>query len=106
NLITLGEWRRWIVLCLRASLVIGLALALAEVFARKQNEHVTVMFVWDRSLSMPPDFQGGEDLREKRIFKFINDSVAQRSTQQANDKVGVIVFGKQPRLELPPSAVP
>ena len=106
NLISLGSTRRWIALGLRSAIILFLALALSEVFARKPNDSVTVMFVWDRSLSMPPEFQNGKDQREERIFKFINDSVARRGPHHMNDRVGVIVFGKQPRLELPPSAVP
>ncbi len=108
NLQGLGGTRRWIVLGLRTSLIVLLTLALAEVYARKPNESVTVIFLWDRSYSMPPEPSQttGKDLREKRIFDFINDSVAKRGTQHANDRVGVIVFGKQPKLELPPSAVP
>ena len=106
NLIALGTTRRWIVLGLRCSLIALLALALSEVYARKPNDSVTVMFVWDRSLSMPPDFQQGVDQREQRIFKFINDAVALRGSAHSNDRVGVIVFGKQPRLELPPHRVP
>ena len=35
NLITLGPVRRWLVLGLRCALIVFLALALAEVFARK-----------------------------------------------------------------------
>ena len=106
ELISLGAYRRWIVLGLRSALIVFLAFALAEVFARKPNENVTVIFLWDRSLSMPPELQQGRDLREERIYRFINQSVAERGTQHANDRVGVIVFGKQPRLELPPHAVP
>ena len=83
-----------------------MALALAEVFARKPNDSVTVMFLLDRSLSMPPEFDRGRDLREERLFDFINQSVALRGGQHANDKAGLIVFGKQPRLELPPSNAP
>lgn len=106
NLANLGEVRRWIVLTLRALLVVFLAFALAEVFARKPNENVTVIFVWDRSLSIPPEIHQGRDRREERIFNFINKSVSERSSKHANDRVGVIVFGKEPRLELPPHAVP
>ena len=105
NLISLGSTRRWIVLALRCSLIGFLALALAEVFARKPNDNVTVMFLWDRSLSMPPEIEAGVDQREKRTFDFINQSVKLRGSKHANDRIGVIVFGKQPRLELPPSAV-
>jgi uncharacterized membrane protein len=106
NLITLGPTRRWLVLGLRCSLVVLLALALAEAYARKPNDDVTVIFLWDRSLSIPPDYEGDKDLREERILHFINESVAQRGPRHANDRVGVIVFGKQARLELPPGAVP
>lgn len=105
NLITLGETRRWLVLGFRCSLVLFLVAALTEVYARRPNDHVTVTFVWDRSLSMPPEFQEGKDLREQRIFDFINQAVEKRGVKHINDKVSVIVFGKQPRLELPPSAV-
>jgi uncharacterized membrane protein len=106
NLISLGESRRWIALGLRCSLVVFLAFALAEVFARKPNDHITVMFLWDRSLSMPVEFQDGDNVREKRVTQFINQAVEKRGMKHVNDRVGVIVFGKQPRLELPPAAVP
>src|SRR6516225_2261710 len=61
NLITLGPGRRWIVLGLRCALIALLALAVSEAYARKPNDNVTVIFVWDRSLSMPPDFVNGRD---------------------------------------------
>lgn len=104
NLVTLGPTRRWLVLGLRCSLIVLLALALSEAFARKPNENVTVIFVWDRSLSMPPEFDRGKDLREGRILQFINESVA--NNKKRDNRVGVIVFGKDPWLELPPHSVP
>ena len=106
NLITLGPARRWIVLGLRCALIVLLAFALSEAYGRKPNDSVTVIFLWDRSLSMPPEFESGKDLREQRLFNFINQSVAMRGTKHAGDRVGVIVFGKQPRVELPPGSVP
>ncbi len=105
-LVGLGQSRRLLVLAFRSALILFVVLALAEVFARRPNDHVAVVFVWDRSLSVPPEIVRGEDVREKRIYAFINDSVSQRSTQHANDRVGVIVFGRHPRMELPPAAVP
>jgi uncharacterized membrane protein len=106
NLVTLGPARRWIVLGLRCGLIVLLAFALAETYARKPNDSVTVIFVWDRSLSMPPEFVQGKDQRELRIFNFINQSVASNASRRHDDQVGVIVFGKDPRLELPPGRVP
>ncbi|MSQ93599.1 MAG: VWA domain-containing protein [Gemmataceae bacterium] len=106
NMISLGATRRWLVLGFRCSLIALVTLALAETYARKPNENVTVIFVWDRSFSMPPEIgQQGRDQREERIYSFINDSVARNSSQKRDDRVGVIVFGKEPRLELPPNSV-
>ncbi|MBI2807112.1 MAG: VWA domain-containing protein [Planctomycetes bacterium] len=104
NLVSLGDARRGIVLGLRSGLIALVAFALAETYARKTNESVTAIFVWDRSYSIPPEFSQGVDLREQRIYDFINQSVA--SNRRRDDRVGVIVFGKEPRLELPPDAVP
>jgi uncharacterized membrane protein/Mg-chelatase subunit ChlD len=98
SLAGLGRVRRWVAIGLRSALIIFLVLALAEVRLRHENETVTVLFLVDRSLSMPEDPEDWE-----RIKKFINDAVLLR--KEPRDKAGVIVFGRRPRLELPPSNV-
>ncbi len=98
SLAGLGPVRRWVAIGLRSALIIFLVLALAEVRLRHENETVTVLFLLDRSLSMPEDLDDWE-----RIKKFINDSVLLRKEQR--DKAGLIVFGRRSRLELPPSNV-
>jgi uncharacterized membrane protein len=98
SLAGLGPVRRWVAIGLRSALIVFLVLALAEVRLRHENETVTVLFLVDRSLSMPEDPDDWE-----RVKKFINDSVLLRKDQR--DKAGVIVFGRRPRLELPPSNV-
>ena len=66
-----------------------------------------VLFVWDRSLSIPADVQDGKDQREERILQFINDSVSLvAGGTRRTSSLGVIVFGKQSKLELPPGSVP
>ncbi|HWY88060.1 MAG TPA: vWA domain-containing protein, partial [Gemmataceae bacterium] len=104
----LGQVRRWVAIGLRCLVIALIALALAETHARKQDENLTVLFVWDRSLSIPPeqDREGGEDLRKQRLMEFINQAVAKRGPGKAGDRAGVIVFGRRPRLELPPASVP
>jgi hypothetical protein len=104
----LGPVRRWLVIGLRCLVIALVVLALAEAHARKKDESTTVLFVWDRSLSIPPepDEGAGEDLRKQRIMKFMNDAVEQRGKGKSADQVGVIVFGRRPRLELPPASVP
>src|SRR5262249_6820766 len=68
SLTGLGPIRRWLAIGLRCSLIVFLALALAEVQARYTSESVTVLFVWDRSYSTPEDKDKPGD---KLIFKQI-----------------------------------
>src|SRR6266852_7470384 len=106
SLAGLGPVRRWVAIGLRCLGVILLVLALAEVRIRHENETVTVLFLVDRSLSIPEEWDptAKTDLQFDRIKKFINDAVATRT--EPRDKAGVIVFGRRPRLELPGSDAP
>jgi uncharacterized membrane protein len=106
GLITLGATRRWLVLGLRCGLLLIVILALAETEAQRGSDHITVLFVWDRSLSVPKEFHGGIDVREERIRNFINQAVIHRGPARERDKTGLIVFGRYPRLEYPPETVP
>lgn len=111
SLAGLGPVRRWVAIGLRSSLILLLTLALAEVRIRHANENLTVLFLLDVSLSVPADIgktSGGvdTDLRMDRIKRFINDAVQMRGNNYLRDSSGVIVFGKKPRLELPPANVP
>jgi len=106
SLAGLGPVRRWFAIGLRCLLIALLALALAETEARQPNDHLTVLFLWDRSLSIPQDFVAGRDRREERLKNFINGSVAERGPGHEHDMAGLIVFGRWPRLELPPSDAP
>jgi uncharacterized membrane protein len=109
SLAGLGPVRRWVAIGLRCLLVVLLTLALAEVHLRHRDETLTVLFVWDRSLSIPGEFEGdgrGPDLRERRLLKFVNDAVAKRGPRRQQDRAGLIVFGRWPRLALPPERVP
>jgi hypothetical protein len=106
-----SEPRPWIAVGLRSAGVICLSLALAEPQLRQPNDHVTVLFVVDRSKSIPEelveDASGKKvDQRERRIRQFLNQAVAQRGAGHERDRAGLIVFGRRPRLELPPSDAP
>src|SRR2546428_8826660 len=106
SLAGLGPVRRWVAIGLRCLLVVLLTLALAETHARQPNDNVTVLFLWDRSLSIPHEFEQGRDVYDERMKRFINEAVERRGQGREEDRAGVIVFGKYPRLELPPSKVP
>jgi uncharacterized membrane protein len=106
-----SEPRPWIAVGLRSGGVVCLSLALAEPQVRQPNDRVTVLFVVDRSKSIPEEMvkdASGKmiDRREKRIRDFLNAAVAERGAGHERDRAGLIVFGRRPRLELPPSDAP
>ena len=112
----LGPVRRWAAIVLRCSLVLFLTLALAEVRVRLGNDTVTTLFLLDRSLSVPEEINEVDrpdpvtnrrpDRRWDRVKDFINAAVQERGDAHKRDKAGLIVFGRRPRLELPPSDAP
>jgi hypothetical protein len=113
SLAGLGSVRRWLAIGLRCALIVLLTLALAEVRLRRQQDNITVLFVVDRSLSIPEEYDAGPqadslrvDRRWDRVEKFINDSVKLRGAAHKFDLAGLILFGRRPRLELPPSNAP
>lgn len=108
SLAGLGPFRRWLALGLRCVLVTLLVLALADLRLKHAHDSVTVLFLVDRSLSVPEEYGGSGsdarlDRRWERIKRFMNDAVQTRGLAGSRDLAGVIVFGKEPRLELPPS---
>src|SRR5262245_26799814 len=109
SLAGLGPVRRWVAITLRCLLVVLLALSLAELRLRKSSDNLTVIFVVDRSLSVPPEIDPSDPLREdrrwKRVQSFIANSVLKRGSGHELDQAGVIAFGRRPRLALPPSTV-
>jgi uncharacterized membrane protein len=113
SLAGLGPVRRWIAIGLRCLLVVLLTLALAEVRIRHQNEAMTALFLVDRSLSIPEEYDPEAnpdspriDRRWERVEKFINNAVEKRGAEHKYDRAGLILFGRRPRLELPPSNAP
>ncbi|HEV3448362.1 MAG TPA: VWA domain-containing protein, partial [Gemmataceae bacterium] len=113
SLAGLGPVRRWIAIGLRCALVIFLTLALAEVRLRHQNENITVLYLVDRSFSIPVEFDSTVspdanriDRRTERVEQFINYTVENRGPLHRYDRAGLILFGRRPRLELPPSNAP
>lgn len=104
----LQSTRRWIALGTRCLLILLLAFALAEPRWPRSTKQVTVLFVLDRSLSVPVEQNQDDpnDQRWQRIRKFLNDSVANRPGQNMRDRAGLIAFGRRPRLELLPTDAP
>ena len=110
SLAGLGPVRRWTALGIRSLLVATLVLTLAEPRLRRPNENVCVIYLIDRSLSVPPDLatvgsEGERDRRWLRVQQFINSATQQRGSGHRNDLSGAIMFARRPKLLLPPATV-
>ncbi|HUY89526.1 MAG TPA: VWA domain-containing protein [Pirellulales bacterium] len=93
SLAGLGRLRRLAVLLLRTAVVALLVMALAEIQWVKTNDRLTVIYLLDQSLSIPPE-------RRAAMVEFVNQSIMKH--RQDNDKVGVIMFGREAVIEVPP----
>ncbi len=98
--------RKWIALTLRSLLILCIVVALAEPRWPRSSDNVTVIFVLDRSLSVPLETSDGVDKRWERIKRFMNDAVEKRPRGHERDRAGLVVFGRRPRLELLPTDAP
>ncbi len=68
-------------------------LALAEVQTVRRNDRLTTMFLVDASQSVPRELQGP-------ALQYVSEASQKR---RQDDLAGVIVFGKEPRVESPPA---
>ncbi|MEA1952013.1 MAG: VWA domain-containing protein, partial [Planctomycetota bacterium] len=93
GLSALGRVRRWIVLALRTAVMLLLILALAEVQWVRTSERLTVVYLLDQSLSIPPE-------QRRAMIEYVNASIIEH--RQKDDRAGVIVFGRDAAIEIPP----
>jgi uncharacterized membrane protein/Mg-chelatase subunit ChlD len=89
----LGRVRKWIVLLLRSAVFALIVAALAEIQWVRTNDNLTVIYLLDQSLSIPPQ-------RREAMIQFVNEAVRQH--RKGGDRVGVIVFGREAVIEMPP----
>lgn len=93
SLAGLEPHRRILAVVFRSAVITMLALALARVQFVRRNEHVAVMFVMDKSHSIPDDRRTEA---EKYVRKVINRTAR-------DDRVGVITFDGKADVDLIPS---
>lgn len=105
----LGPVRKWTAVSLRAAIIALLAMALAEPRIRRTSDSLTVLFVADRSFSVPQDIDPdmpsdrAVDRRWDRVKRFAEESVRRHGLVNRDDQAGLILFGRRPKLVLPPS---
>lgn len=91
----LGYWRRLWALALRSLVFAAIVFALADMQLRKESDRLTVIYLLDQSLSIP-------DEQRQAMKTFVNASVRAHRLDEKQDRVGVIVFGRDAEVELPP----
>ena len=98
----LGPYRRLFALGFRTLVFAMLVFALAEVQLRRVSDNVTVIYLLDQSESIP------KTTREAMLRYVMEDSRKHRRSgdlrSASEDKVGVIIFGREATIEYPPLA--
>ena len=93
SLAGLGAVRRALAIGIRAAVITLIVLALAEVQTVRRSDRLTTMFLVDASNSVPRD-------QQKASLDYVTEASKKR---HKDDMAGVIVFGKGPRVEVPPA---
>ena len=98
----LGPYRRLFALLFRGTVLTLLMLALAGIQLQKISDRVSVIYLLDQSESIP------KLTREAMLEYVMRDVRAHRRTgdlrSATEDKAGVIIFGREATIELPPFA--
>src|SRR6476659_1301945 len=91
----LGRWRRLLALAFRTLVFLLVVAALAEMQYQRTSDRLTVIYLLDQSLSIPED-------RRAAMIRYTNASIREQRKADKEDRAGVIVFGKNAEVELPP----
>ncbi|MHB1034428.1 MAG: VWA domain-containing protein [Pirellulales bacterium] len=89
----LGRWRRPMAIGFRSVILVLLILAAAEMQLVRSSHRLTVIYLLDQSLSIPAD-------RRKAMIEYVNEAI--REHRRQDDRAGVIVFGRDASIEIPP----
>jgi uncharacterized membrane protein/Mg-chelatase subunit ChlD len=97
SLAGLGPLRRALAIMFRATIVTLIILALAELQTVQKNDKLTTIFLIDQSQSVPHEWQ-------RPMQDYV--TAATKAQKRTDDLSGVIVFGKNARVESPPTPHP
>ncbi|HEY3392146.1 MAG TPA: VWA domain-containing protein, partial [Lacipirellulaceae bacterium] len=95
SLSALGRWRRLGALGFRTLVVTLIVAALAEMQFQRTTDKLTVIYLLDQSLSIP-------ESRRVGMIRYVNASIREHRRDAKEDRAGVIVFGRNAEVEVPP----
>jgi uncharacterized membrane protein len=90
---SLERTRRWLAVGCRAGLIALVIACLAGVQHVRESDDLTVMFIMDRSKSIPDDLASGLTGRQEAYVRQIGEKV------QTDDRLGVVTFDGQAYVE-------
>ena len=93
GLAPLGRLRRFLALTLRTVILLAFIVALADVQMVRISNRLTVIYLLDQSMSIPVEHR-------KAMIEYVNEEI--RTHRQDEDRAGVIVFGRDAAIEIPP----
>ena len=95
SLAGLGPWRRGIAIVLRTAVMLLVIFAIAGVQWIWSSEKLTVIYLLDQSDSIPV-------AKRQLMFEFAIQSVKEHRQSKRQDRAGLIVFGREASIEIPP----
>ncbi|MGY8769791.1 MAG: glutamine amidotransferase [Pirellulales bacterium] len=91
----LGTFRRLTALGLRSVVLILLICALAEMQFLRTSQKLSVIYVLDQSMSVPAE-------KRAAMVQYVVKEVSEHRNGSRGDLAGVIAFGRDPAIEVPP----
>ncbi|MEM9645463.1 MAG: VWA domain-containing protein, partial [Planctomycetota bacterium] len=91
----LGPVRRWFAIIFRSIVWSVIVFAIAGVQLVRVNDRVTVMYVLDQSESIPA-------LQRRLMLDYVAKNVLRHRDETRQDLAGILVFGRDASIELPP----
>ncbi|TWT95787.1 VWA domain-containing protein [Neorhodopirellula pilleata] len=95
HLRVLGPVRRWMALGFRTLVWMIVVAALAGVQLVWVSDRMTVMYVLDQSESIPLE-------KRNAMLDYVIEAVRKHRNEARNDRAGMIVFGRDATIEIPP----
>lgn len=91
----LGRFRRWFALLFRAVVWTAIVFALAGVQLVWVSDRMTVMYLLDQSESIP-------QAKRQVMLDYVIRNVRRNRVEDRNDRAGIVVFGRDASIEIPP----
>src|SRR5436190_16388982 len=95
SLTGLGRVRRFLALALRTVVLAAIVMALAEIQFVKTSDRTSVIYVLDQSESIPA-------AQRQAMVEYVARDVKNNIRESKGDRAGIIVFGREANIEIPP----